>query len=258
MLSGHVYANDPAPMPVMPVSAPAEVSEQEMQPNFSEAYRSIGKPKITFLINKRLGKLDYDWVEADEIQDTIERFGGSSAKKARYEIEAMLASDIKRLKTDDTVDTRLAGINTAFVETMQNWEVETYDFDTVKLIDLKHSNKKEALLNELKGKVKFLGELFFYDLDLANIKVQLRIIDVTTGQLVAQSMTELTGETDLNSQNQEPEYAYIPTDKGYQKVLVNVDCKKEDRQCLKNMDSTYRSGIQLANEFMYLLVHNYE
>jgi len=252
--SSLVFANDPAPMPVMKVAKPAEKANS---PDYANAYRAIGRPSITILVNNRLGRQNFIWAPSEnrtQIEVNANKQATGSSVTASAELtESQVQIEREKVYSDDTTNARLANLGSAFFETLTGWNVRIYDSETIQQIHQQNPDE-QALINALKGKVQLLGEVYFHKLDTSTVNAQLRILDVSDGRLLAQSMTHLTGTK--TTEKDEGKYEFIATSSGYKKVPV--ECNKDERECSRVTDAMYRRGVTFAKEFMHQLTNGYK
>lgn len=235
----------------MPVMEQPETEEaKDFSEKFKAVYQEAGQPKVTFLINEKLSARD-GWESTQRL-----RISGSSqydgvklgeVNSGKEESEAIFIVETKEKPLKIFDSKRLSFILSGFFSGVQELNVQVIDKNTIHEIEkLSNSEALESslLLSSIQSFSDLLSEIHIFNQNQGSVAAELRIIDVETGRLLAQTTVELDGSSEY-------ETYFKATSKGYVKEKRLVKCKNDQSEsCHESMsDRDVNRGKHLAEIF---------
>lgn len=248
-------ANDPVAMPMM---AEPEV-EQDNKPasNFTQIYRQAGQPKITFLINERLGNNAGQWEASQRlhISSNAQYKGMKKGKKNQGSEAAELILAVENRipsKAQDVNNEWISFLLSGFFTRIQDLNIKVVDNKTIFEIEKaasvsKNDKTKNLMLSAIRSYSDLFTEIYIFEKGRNIYAAQLRVIDINSGNLLAQTTTVLDGVPDKESH-------YKATSKGYVKTETIPACKEQTSiECEQMSNPNIVRGYQLAEVFAHYL-----
>jgi len=252
-------AYDPLPMPLM--VDPQVVQGKKPILNLKQRYLQAGQPKITFLINERLGSDSQQWQASQRMRISNNDYytgikeGEVNEGSAVSETIVALEDRIPSIKLDINSE-GLSFLLSSFFSRIQEENIQVVDSQTIlemqKIARSDKNNPQHSLmLPAIRTYSDLLAEIYILEKKKYSI-AQLRLIDIDSGALLAQKTASLDGVPDMEEQ-------YQATNKGYRKVEIIAGCKDESSlRCKEMSNKNIVRGYQLADLFMHALAKGLE